>query len=305
MEEIKKDAIVNLAENKLIIDERAKMFVERFLNYILLSFIIVALGFASFFTFNIDGEITRLVIVNIIILTLANIASLSLFIPQGKGYESKYNSSFKQNANEWSNLSYLIQTDYSRKFIKFCKETTEEKRIDKLENILKSALMTLKEFEKEIAPLSDEKFKLFLEKKDQYGRNEFTKKQKKLLKKARGKIKVVPIDPTIILLGATTNSKFDVGKVEKLSADQKIFAKKVFNTIVYSIIIAMVGIMPTPNDLWLSIALFVLRVTTIFSSAVAGFYAGIKAIKERNELIKRNIFFLKLFIKETEIINKN
>ena len=74
---------------------------------------------------------------------------------------------------------------------------------------------------------------------------------------------------------------------------------RILKIIVYTLLLSLVGIVPTETvDLWTALGVYLLRITNILTSAVIGMYAGIKSVRARNNRIKLNIFFLKLFNKK-------
>ena len=63
-------------------------------------------------------------------------------------------------------------------------------------------------------------------------------------------------------------------------------------------IIACISIGTLTGDLWTALGTLIIRATTVYGAAIAGFYAGISTIRERNEEIKENNWFLTMFIKD-------
>ena len=105
----------------------------------------------------------------------------------------------------------------------------------------------------------------------------------------------------IVLLGSSANDKYEVGQAKIITADKKLFANRLLKVIVFSFLLATISISALDNvDILVAIGLFVLRLSSIVVSATTGFYAGVSSIQERNDFIKKNILFLKLFIKEQE-----
>ena len=297
----KKDVFTKGADKTIEVGDRLSEFTETFLTNLLLIFIIVALGFISFYTLIPKNTLDKTTILNTIVLILANTAGFTLFNPKGKKTEQKRNKSYQENAKTWSSLSSKVQNEKPREFRDFCKEQTEEKRRNIIDNYVRNALIEKDYFNEKIKPLNNDEFKTLIKSKNEYGRLIYSKKQIKYLKKARNieKIKVKNIDPNIILLGVNSNSNYEVGQKETITVDQKIFINRILKIIVYTLLLSLVGIVPTETvNLWTALGVYLIRITNILTSAVIGMYAGIKSVRARNNRIKLNIFFLKLFNKK-------
>lgn len=302
MEEKRNEDLFEIAtKRKQQTEEKTNDFFRKNKNYIILSLLILVLGIGSFLTIAFIYGFTKEFFINLIIMLITNSVALSFFIPQGKESETKFNNSFKQNAGEWSALSYNVQTDLSREFMDFCKDYTEEKRQDKIHTYIRNAGIDVKEYEDNIKKLCSTELKAYLKQKDKYGNDLFTNNQKRLIKKSKGKIRVKTVDPTIVLLGSSANDKYEVGQAKIITADKKLFANRLLKVIVFSFLLATISISALENvDILVAVGLFALRLCSIVVSATAGFYAGVSSIQERNDFIKKNILFLKLFIKEQE-----
>lgn len=270
-------------------------FIERYINWLMLFLIFGVLGFLTFFSLGLQNFYTDEFIANVVVLIVFSNIAMYMFALQSKKRERKANQSYKSNVETWSSLTSIIQNGNGEEFLEFCKEKTEAKRIEKRNSYIVKIPMTVEKFEKEVLELDDKEFKEYLKQKDKYGNNFFTNKQKKLLKKSKGKIKVKTINPPIVLLGTKNKGSFDVGEKEMFSIENKIQASKTIQTIIMSIISASLILLPTNTVGWAMIGLYLFRIVFIFASAILGHYSGILAIEERNDLIKRNIFFLKIF----------
>lgn len=298
----KEDVFAKGADKTIQVGDKISEFTETFLTNLLLIFIIVALGFISFFTLIPKNTINKTTVLNTIVLILANTAGFTLFNPKGKKTEQKRNKSYRENAKMWSYLSSEVQNKRPGEFRDFCKEQTEEKRKTIIDDYIRNALIEKEYFNEKIKPLDNDEFKRLIKTENEYGRLIYSKKQIKYLKKARNieKIKVKNIDPNIILLGVNSNSNYEVGQKETITVDQKIFMNRILSTITYTFILSLIGIVPTETvDLWTSLGVYLIRITNILTSSVIGMRAGIKSVRARNNRIKLNIFFLKLFDKQT------
>lgn len=298
----KEDVFTKGADKTIQVGDKISEFTETFLTNLLLIFIIVALGFISFFTLIPKNTIDKTTVLNTIVLILANTAGFTLFNPKGKKTEQKRNKSYRENAKMWSYLSSEVQNKKPREFRDFCKEQTEEKRKTIIDDYIRNALIEKEYFNEKIKPLDNDEFKRLIKTENEYGRLIYSKKQIKYLKKARNieKIKVKNIDPNIILLGVNSNSNYEVGQKETITVDQKIFMRRILSTIMYTFLLSLIVIVPTETiDLWTSLGVYLIRITNILTSAVIGIQAGIKSVRARNNRIKLNIFFLKLFDKQT------
>lgn len=297
------EKITQAVDRRIEVTEKATSFLEQFLTYFLLLLMIVGLGFVTFFNIVKKGGLTQDMLLSISILVLANVGGFVLFNPKGKELEAERNMSYKANSKLWSSYSTSVQDNKSKEFRDYCKLRTDEKRYDKVKSYHTKAGFNEEEFEKDIKPLSEVEFQKLMNSKDEYGEKNYSKKQKRLLAKARDirNIKVKRIYAEIILLGNTTSTKYEVGTQEKMSIDKQIFLKRVLRVIGSSIIFSLAMIVPGNTIGWALVGEYLLRVSNILMSSVSGLFAGVYYIKARNDRIKGNIWFLKEFAKESSL----
>jgi len=281
------------------------LFIEKYINWLMLLLIFGALGFLTFYSLGLQDFYTDEFIANVLVLVVFSNIAMIMFSISSKKKEKIINKSYRSNVSSWSGLTSKIQNGYGEDFIEFCKDKTEAKRIEKRDKYIKKVPMSIKKFEEEITDLNEKDFENYTKQKDKYNNNLFTKKQVKLLKKAKGKIKVKNINPPIVLLGTQNKGSYDVGEKEVFSIEKKIQISKTIQTIIMSVISASLILLPTSAVGWALIGLYMFRVAFIFTSAILGHYSGIMAVEERNNLIKRNIFFLKIFTSKKDIKVEN
>jgi len=292
-----------------VIDKKNDVY-EKAMDYILFSLLIMVLGVITFFMFYIENGITTQFIIKTTILAMVSSAAFILFNPQGKTYEKNRNKAYRVNSQSWGSLSLKVQDSHPKQFNSFCESETMLKREKKIKDYVRRAVVDYKLFEEEMKDLDKPDFLKYIKRKNEDGKDIFTKTQKKYLKRAKGlawyslfkdPLKIKDIEPTVILLGNETSKNYEVGEREKISVDKKIFLQRLFTTFAFSFLLALVGIVPTESVGLAMIAEYILRIAITFSSAVIGLYAGIYTIKVRNDRIKLNIHFIKTFFNVNKI----
>lgn len=297
-------------------DDKKMVFFERWLEWVVFSLILLALGAATFLTLIWQDKITAELLISTGILAGASAAAFALFNPQGKREEKERNKSYQQNNKVWGELSWQVQNDKPKDFNKFCENETELKRQEKIKSYIRRAVFDINIFEngekdkegnyiiKPIKEMDKPELLEFLKRKNKDGKTILTKTQQKYIKRAKSiawyskivdPLKVNRIDPSVVLLGNETSRNYEVGKKEKVSVDQKIFLQRIFSVFVFTILLGIIGFAPTDNVGIALIGEYIIRAAVTFASAIIGLYAGIYAIKVRNDRIKMNILFIKTF----------
>ncbi|HHX66672.1 MAG TPA: hypothetical protein GX708_01265 [Gallicola sp.] len=294
------DIVNNLARARFKGEKVVGSFIRKSKSYIMLFLLTLVLVAISFLAIDFTNGITVELLINMLVVVIAAITAFLLFVPDGRESEKAYNKSYQNNSKTWSALSYAVQTEASKDFNQYCKDYTESKREDIREALVKSVVGIDYEtdFKEKIQKMSNNEFKEYINRREENGDPVFTRNQKRLLKKARSKIKVAITDPTIILLGAKSNRSQKVGTATVFTADKRILTAKLIKIIGVSLIIACISIGTLTGDLWTALGTLIIRATTVYGAAIAGFYAGISTIRERNEEIKENNWFLTMFIKD-------
>ena len=291
----RKDAFERSVERIDSAKAKTPYILSNFLNYILLSCIILLQVILSVFYLNyrgFDDGFWVILIVNVV----CSILAFWIFIPQGKRNEIKNNASYRNNCTVWSELSETIQNDKPIEFNDYCEKDTNNKR-EKIRNVyIKNSTIGKDKWEY-IKSLTDREFKLEMKMKNENG-NIYTINQKRWLIKARKYIKVNKTDPCLILTGASYDTGGEVGVSPKISYEAWMTIKRVFSVMLLMGIITMVGLDQYADFGWKALAECIMRIFGIITSAVMGFYTGVTSIRMRNDIIKKNIHFIKTFEKE-------
>lgn len=276
---------------------RTKNLFSNYLTYILFFILIIAQIVFEVFVFEKKGLSSDLWI-PLLISMASNCIAFWLFISQGKKNEIKSNSSYNDNCINWSLLSGNVQNNRPREFNVHCKEETENKRISILESYLRNALIEEDTWIL-LRSLTNKEFKRKMKEKNENGRI-YTRNQIGWLKKARKPIKVKPIDPCLILTGASYEKGGEVGVAENISYESRMTIQRVATMGLFTILINLIGVSFYQGFNANTIAECIIRVFGIATSAVMGFYTGVTAIQIKNSKIKKNINFIKTFFNGKE-----
>ena len=303
--------------------KKTKNVFKQFLNYILLFALILVTAVLSFSTQEIVNPFSPDYLINLAYLIIINIFSMASFIPQGENNEKSKNTSYNNNLVSWGEKSTQIRNDkLIVKFRIFCKELTERLRKEKKDNYLYDATLDFDFYNKYLRQVSNKKLKKFLKpteikllvlntetnkKEEQIFVFQLSWRQIALIKKFRGIIKVLPINPARVLTGSNKIDQYEVAR-NKIPYKETEIIKKVSMLISWSVLMASIILVPTNSIGWAAIYTFVFRVFSIISWAFVGFYTGVNQIKRDNQDIKDRIIFMDEFLetqnpKET-IINE-
>lgn len=264
------------------------------LNYILILFLLIVVVITSLATVAFQG-VTKEYILSTIILSVYCVIAFVVFIPQGKTSEKRRSESYFPNRISWGeSVSRLRREHLLTAFNNYCKELEKNQIKEKRAQLLVSASIDESLFYNKYFKLSKKELKELIKTK------EITAVQYRLLKKACGKIKVAKLNPTLVTSGIESKDKLESVKVKKIRYQDIMLISRIISVIVLGIITASITIVPTGASGWSAVFIILMRMFTVLTSAVSGFYTGINQIKIDDGLVKERIIFIDTFFENIQ-----
>lgn len=304
------DAFEKFTEQKNKLNYVVKNGFKQSINYILLLFLvgmtlILSYAIPSFY----DG-ISSSMLINTGYLVIADALAMIMFVPQGEGNEMTKNISYQNNMLAWSKKSNAVRKDkHLMDFRAYCQEVNDRLRKEKREKYIQDAniepefyhqvfeKLTIKELRKYLKPQIviiknfDEKTKKYNESKINV---QLSKMQFKMLKKAKGRIKIARLEPMRVLAGSETRGEYKIAQ-QKIKYSTKNITSKLLMVVAYSLLLGSVILVPNGQRGLMYLFSVIMRLTGIITSTFIGFYSGVKNIKNANEEAKERIIFIDEF----------
>lgn len=142
-------------------------------------------------------------------LVLATV-SYYMFAPMGTRSERLESASYKSVVDRWAELSRRVREDgHLEAFYRYCAARRAEERTERKELFIEAAGIPMSIYIERYAGLTAKQLK------QRRKEGELTRAQYKYLKAANGEIKVLPINPSMILSGLKVLNINDVGREKK------------------------------------------------------------------------------------------
>lgn len=304
------DAFEKFTEQKNKLNYVVKNGFKQSINYILLLFLvgmtlILSYAIPSFY----DG-ISSSMLINTGYLVIADALAMIMFVPQGEGNEMTKNISYQNNMLAWSKKSNAVRKDkHLMDFRAYCQEVNDRLRKEKREKYIQDAniepefyhqvfeKLTIKELRKYLKPQIvtiknfDENTKKYNESKINV---QLSKMQFKMLKKAKGRIKIARLEPMRVLAGSETRGEYKIAQ-QKIKYSTKNITSRLLMVVAYSLLLGSVILVPNGQRGLMYLFSVIMRLTGIITSTFIGFYSGVKNIKNANEEAKERIIFIDEF----------
>ena len=304
------DAFEKFTEQKNKLNYVVKNGFKQSINYILLLFLvgmtlILSYAIPSFY----DG-ISSSMLINTGYLIIADALAMIMFVPQGEGNEMTKNISYQNNMLAWSKKSNAVRKDkHLMDFRAYCQEVNDRLRKEKREKYIQDAniepefynqvfeKLTIKELRKYLKP-QVVTIKNFDENTQKYNESkinvQLSKMQFKMLKKAKGRIKIARLEPMRVLAGSETRGEYKIAQ-QKIKYSTKNITSRLLMVVAYSLLLGSVILVPNGQRGLMYLFSVIMRLTGIITSTFIGFYSGVKNIKNANEEAKERIIFIDEF----------
>ena len=304
------DAFEKFTEQKNKLNYVVKNGFKQSINYILLLFLvgmtlILSYAIPSFY----DG-ISSSMLINTGYLVIADALAMIMFVPQGEGNEMTKNISYQNNMLAWSKKSNSVRKDkHLMDFRAYCQEVNDRLRKEKREKYIQDAniepefyhqvfeKLTIKELRKYLKP-QIVTIKNFDENTQKYNESkinvQLSKMQFKMLKKAKGRIKIARLEPMRVLAGSETRGEYKIAQ-QKIKYSTKNITSRLLMVVAYSLLLGSVILVPNGQRGLMYLFSVIMRLTGIITSTFIGFYSGVKNIKNANEEAKERIIFIDEF----------
>lgn len=304
------DAFEKFTEQKNKLNYVVKNGFKQSINYILLLFLvgmtlILSYAIPSFY----DG-ISSSMLINTGYLVIADALAMIMFVPQGEGNEMTKNISYQNNMLAWSKKSNSVRKDkHLMDFRAYCQEVNERLRKEKREQYIQNAniepefyhqvfeKLTIKELRKYLKPqiVTIKNFDDNTQKYNEIKINvQLSKMQFKMLKKAKGRIKIARLEPMRVLAGSETRGEYKIAQ-QKIKYSTKNITSRLLMVVAYSLLLGSVILVPNGQRGLMYLFSVIMRLTGIITSTFIGFYSGVKNIKNANEEAKERIIFIDEF----------
>ena len=304
------DAFEKFTEQKNKLNYVVKNGFKQSINYILLLFLvgmtlILSYAIPSFY----DG-ISSSMLINTGYLVIADALAMIMFVPQGEGNEMTKNISYQNNMLAWSKKSNSVRKDkHLMDFRAYCQEVNDRLRKEKREKYIQDAniepefyhqvfeKLTIKELRKYLKP-QIVTIKNFDENTQKYNESkinvQLSKMQFKMLKKAKGRIKIARLEPMRVLAGSETRGEYKIAQ-QKIKYSTKNITSRLLMVVAYSLLLGSVILVPNGQRGLMYLFSVIMRLTGIITSTFIGFYSGVRNIKNANEEAKERIIFIDEF----------
>ena len=243
-------------------------------------------------------------------LVIADALAMIMFVPQGEGNEMTKNISYQNNMLAWSKKSNSVRKDkHLMDFRAYCQEVNDRLRKEKREKYIQDAniepefyhqvfeKLTIKELRKYLKP-QIVTIKNFDDNTQKYNESkinvQLSKMQFKMLKKAKGRIKIARLEPMRVLAGSETRGEYKIAQ-QKIKYSTKNITSRLLMVVAYSLLLGSVILVPNGQRGLMYLFSVIMRLTGIITSTFIGFYSGVKNIKNANEEAKERIIFIDEF----------
>lgn len=223
------------------------------------------------------------------------IATLSyyMFAPFGTRSERLESATYEKVIERWTALSQAVRENgLIEAFYKFCGIRREEERAERKALFIEAAGLPMSIYEELYAGLTPKQLK----QKQREG--ELTRKQVKYLIAANGEIKVLPINPSMILSGLKVNNINDVGRERR----RKLFGLLRPLTLILTMVLRSAIDIGGNEDISFVdyIAQAVTDLFTIVMWAFAGFRYGISMVRDEEQTVNGRSEFLSMFLERAK-----
>ena len=304
------DAFEKFTEQKNKLNYVVKNGFKQSINYILLLFLVGMTLILSYARPSFYDGISSSMLINTGYLVIADALAMIMFVPQGEGNEMTKNISYQNNMLAWSKKSNAVRKDkHLMDFRAYCQEVNDRLRKEKREKYIQDAniepefyhqvfeKLTIKELRKYLKPQIvtiknfDENTKKYNESKINV---QLSKMQFKMLKKAKGRIKIARLEPMRVLAGSETRGEYKIAQ-QKIKYSTKNITSRLLMVVAYSLLLGSVILVPNGQRGLMYLFSVIMRLTGIITSTFIGFYSGVKNIKNANEEAKERIIFIDEF----------
>lgn len=219
------------------------------------------------------------------------IATMSyyIFIPNGTRSERKESSTYKTVVGMWISLSQTVRDEgLLEAFHKFCRVRREEERQETKELFVAAAGIPFSIYQENYEGLTKKELKA----KRKSG--ELTKKQVKYLVAANGEIKVLPINPSMVLSGLSVNNINDVGREKKFNIFALVRPLTLILTMAVRSLIKIGG-----NEEIILVDYITQAATNLFVIVMwsfTGFRCGISLVRDEEQTARGRSEFLSMFL---------
>ncbi len=221
---------------------------------------------------------------------LATMFCYICFIKYGEDNEKMCSDTYRINVNKWSEMSGIVRSKYSDKFIEYCKRLVDEERDERRHSYIANyTMISVETYEKEYKHKSKAEIKRLVEE------GKLSPNEAKYINKANATHKVKPINPILILCGVQTKNINDVGRTGLSNSVVSILSRPL-STFVITACLTMF------NGTWVGIgdasAVFdmIYSVLMIVVASFAGYSSGATTAKQTHDKIKGRIYFLERFL---------
>ena len=212
------------------------------------------------------------------------------FIKYGEDNEKLCSDTYSINVNKWSEMSGIVRSKYSDKFIAYCKDLVNEERDERRHSYIANyTMISVETYEKEYKHKSKAEIKTLVEE------GKLSPNEAKYINKANATHKVKPINPILILCGVQTKNINDVGRTGLSNSFISIISRPLSTFAITACVTMFKGTWVGIGD---ASAIFdmIYSVLMIVVASFAGYSSGATTAKQTHDKIKGRIYFLERFL---------
>lgn len=270
---------------------KAKSIVSDFFPYIILVVNVAFLIVSQLYDLGIQNPFTPRFFINLSINVLSSTLCYACFVIYADTNARATNKAFFENKELWEESSTRLRMgSLFDKFAEYCKRMTEEEKEEKrLAIVMDNTSLSKARWDE----IKNKRKKEIIE---IYKSGEITKSELRYVLKAKGKIKIRPINPLVVLCGVRTKTINDAGRENTASVFKSIISRP-FTMLLSSTLIAMIK--PLYSGLSGGGAIFSMfcSIILIIVSAFLGYSKGVSNMEKAKEAIKIRIVFIERFEK--------
>lgn len=280
-------AVAN-AQNKFT--QAVVKFTKDFFPFlILLLNIILSLGSKLFRTW-LENPFTPDFFISLGTNILATMFCYVCFIKYGEDNEKLCSDTYSINVNKWSEMSGIVRSQYSDKFVEYCGRLVNEERDERRHSYIANyTMISVETYEKEYKHKSKAEIKTLVEE------GKLSPNEAKYINKANATHKVKPINPILILCGVQTKNINDVGRTGLSNSFISIISRPLSTFAITACVTMFKGTWVGIGD---ASAIFdmIYSVLMIVVASFAGYSSGATTAKQTHDKIKGRIYFLERFL---------
>ena len=273
--------------------------IKESLPFLILLMNIVVVVLSRLFRTGFQNPFTADFFVELFMNMLTTMVCYSCFVKYGEKNEKLESSAYANNVKRWQEISGIVRTQSSERFILYCKKQVDIERNEMRHfYILNYTMITSEEYERDYKKLTD----LDIDRLVEQGQLRF--REARYIKKANAICYLKPINPLLILCGVNKMNLNDVGRDGIDAATMAIMTRPLMMFALTTVVTMFSGYWEGIKDASVLFDIIYSAMMVVVAS-ITGYSAGADAGRKEHDKIKGRIFFLERYLAEEAKTEQN